>query len=306
MADAFYEIAIKNATKQTVLVDALTEESPILASLPMEETSDGLANVYEEIVEIDAAKAVDFDQALTEIDADTKLEQLDLSKFGGIMSVREDKARKMGGVGNYFGRKLPWILTKTGNQIEASIIYNNIRATALANGKLVDAGGTGSVNYSILIVKWVPGQTTGLYDPEGFGNGKVFDILPLHGGNATTLSDGAVGYQQRLATYFGIQLANSRFVGGISNIDPAVADDAAMVTEEQMDALITDSRGNPSNTMIYMHPKMLDKLNRYKSSKLQMFTDSTNLERRFSAWNGIRIMTSYNFLPGTETKVTIS
>jgi hypothetical protein len=36
-----------------------------------------------------------------------------------------------------------------------------------------------------------------------------------------------------------------------------------------------------------------------------MFTDSTNLERRFSAWNGIKIMTSYNFLPGTEAKVTI-
>ena len=305
ITDTFYELAIKNAEKQSVMIDALTEESPILASIPMEQTSDGITNVYEEVTVIDAAQVVDFDAPLTEINADTQIKQVQLSKFGGIMSVGEDKAKQMGGVGSYFAKKMPPILRDTGNKVETSLIYNSFRATALANGKLLDIGGTGSVNYSIIIVKWSPGETTGLFDPSGMGNGKMFDILPLHGGNASILTDGMVGYQQRISTYFGIQLANSRYVAGAANIDPAVAEDAAMITEAQMDSLITDVRGNPANTVFYMHPSMLNLLYRYKSSKLQMVPDSRNLDRQINAWNGIPIMTSYNFLDGTEPQVII-
>ena len=305
--NAFYELAIEKANKQAVMVDALTEESPILAALPMEATTDGLKNVYEEVVAIDAAEAVDYDAALSELNADTKLEESTLSKFGGKMTIGEDKANAFGGPASYFGKRMPLILRETGSAIEKSIIYNNIRAYAFAQGKLVNAGGDQNANYSILAVKWSPGETTGLYDPAGFGNGKVFDIMPINGGNLYEIdSDGVLGYGQRLATYFGIQLANPRYVAGIANIDPAIADDAAMVTEAQMDQLLLNVRANPANTAIYMHPAMLTELYRYKSSKLQMFIQDGDVNRRIDMWNGIPIITSYNFLPKTETNVVFA
>jgi len=305
--NAFYELAIEKAKKQAVMIDALTEESPILASMPMEETSDGLKNVYEEVVAIDAAEAVDFDATLSELNADTKLEESTLSKFGGKMTIGEDKAQVFGGPGAYFGKRMPLILRETGSSIEKSIIYNNIRATAFANGKLVSAGGDQDKNYSILAVKWSPGETTGLYDPAGFGNGKVFDIKPINGGNLYEIdSNNILGYGQRLATYFGVQLANPRYVAGICNIDPDIADDAAMVTERQMDQLVSSVRGNPANTAIYMHPNMLIELYRYKSSKLQMFVTEGDVNRVVTMWNSIPIITSYNFLDKTEVDVVIA
>lgn len=302
--DVFYELAVAKAKDQTDLIDAFTEEAPILASLPMQPTSDGLKNVYEEIVSIDAAQAVDFDGALTELNMDTKLEESTLSKFGGMMTVKEDAAEAFGGAGSYFAMKTEPILIETGAAIEQTLIYNNIRATAFSNGKLVNAGGDQNTNYSIVAVKWVQGQTTGLYDPAGFGNGKVFDIMPMSGGNLYEVEAGVPGYAQRLSTYFGIQLANPRYVAGICNIDPDIADDAAMVTERQMDALVTSVRGNPANTAIYMHPNMLSELNRFKSSKLQMVTTQGDVNRVVTMWNGIPIIPSYNFLDKTETNVS--
>ena len=37
-----------------------------------------------------------------------------MSVLGGIHEVGEDKAKRFGGAGNYFGRKLPSILRETG------------------------------------------------------------------------------------------------------------------------------------------------------------------------------------------------
>lgn len=303
--NTFYELARLNANKHEMMVDDVTNEAPILKMMPMEPTTDGLKDVYEKFVSADAAEAMDFDSAYTELDMDSKLEEVSLSKFGGKMTVGEDKAAKMGGVVAYFQRKLPGILRKTGEKIEKSIIYNNLRASAILNGNATSAGGSGSVNFSILAVKWVPGETTGLYDETGFGRGEVFDIKPINGGNLHDIGNGVLGYGQRLVSYFGIKLGNDRNVGAIVNIDPAVADDAAMVTEEQIDDLLLSVRANPANTFLYMHPALKNKLNRYKSSKLQLGVMDNNLKRTFDQWDGVNIITSYSFANAAEATVTL-
>lgn len=303
--DTFYELAQLNAVKQSKMIDDVTNEAPILKMMPMEPTSDGLKNVYEKLVSVDAAEAVDFDEALVEINADDKLEEVSLSKFGGKMTIGEDKAIQMGGVGTYFSRKLPAILRRTGEKIEKSIIYNNLRASAILNSNAVSAGGSGSVNFSILAVKWVPGETMGLYDEAGLGRGEVFDIMPLNNGSLHDIGNGVYGYGQRLATYFGIQLGNDRNVGAIVNIDPAEALDVSMVTEEQIDDLLLSVRANPANTFLYMHPALKNKLNRYKSSKLQLGVMDNNMKRTFDQWDGVNIITSYNFSNATEATVSL-
>jgi hypothetical protein len=305
----FRELAIDQAPKQAVMVDAVTEEAPILASMPMEAASNGFQNVYEELKDVDGAQFVALDEALPAIGMDAELNYVDLSVLGGIQEVGEDKARKFGGAVPYFAKKLPSILRVTGADTEQSILYNNIRTYAKTNGKLANAGGTNSgAMLSMLCVKWVAGETTGLYDSTGFGDGKAFDIMPINGGNVYKDGDSRLVYGQRIKTYIGVQLANPRYVSGIANIDLVASGSTdtgyvALPTEAQITEMIRNARGDSANTRIYCHPRVLDALQVYKGSALEMMPADGDYNRVIGRWNGIPIETSYNFLETEATEV---
>lgn len=303
--NTFREIAIEKSPKQPLMVDQVLEEAPILGTLPMEETSNGLQHNYEEVESVTGAGLTDMDEALPEVNANTNLEKLDLSILGGIMEVGEDKARQFGGPGAYFAKKQPLILKKTGQDAEKSVLYNNIRATAITSGgdHLIDSLGVGATNYSILAVKWAAGETTGLFDPNGFGAGVMMDMAPISGGATYKDANGRLVYGLRMKSYFGIMLANKKYVSSIVNID--LANDK-LPTEAQMDSLVESVRGQQGgNTVLYMHPKILTALYKYKASSLQTVNSDNELNRVFNFWNGIPMMTSYNFLQGTEPNVTV-
>ncbi len=304
----FYDLAISQAKKQTVMVDAVTEEAPIIRQLPMEPASHGLWNVYEEVNQIDGADLVDLDAPLPEINSEGELKQIDLSVLGGTIKVGEDKARRYGSARNYFASKMPTILRQTGSDTETSIIYNNLRAYAAAAGKLQDAGGVDNVNYSMIAVSWVSGEMTGLYDPEGFGNGKVFDMTMLNGGNVYEDADGRLIYGMRIKNYIGLQLVNERYISAIVNIDLTDLAGAytALPTERQVSDMIEDARGRGERTLIYCHPKVLTALGvEYKNSQLRMAPDNEDYNTQVSRWDGIRFLESYNFEDGTETNVAV-
>lgn len=306
----FRDVGIRMAKKQAQEIDAVTEEAPLLAMLPMQAASHGIRNVYEELKEIDGAQLVNLDDELPNIGSEGTLGYQDLSVLGGIIRVGEDKAKKFGGAAAYFGSKMPSILRETGANTEKSLIYNTIKPYALANSRQQNAGGTtASTQYSMICVKWVVGETIGLFDQDGFGNGKVFDMLPLNGGNAYEFTDTdsktKVGYGERIKAYFALQLANPRNVSSIVNVE-LTADEGtnsgfkALPTEAQMNKMIRDARGNPANTMIYMHPAVLDALQVYKSGALQMATADSDFNTIIASWNRIPIISSYNFDNGTE------
>lgn len=305
----FRELAIKLAPKQSVMIDAVTEEAPILAMLPMQAASNGFQNVYEDLKNIVGAQFVALDEALPTIGMDSELKYVDLSVLGGIQEVGEDKALKFGGPAAYFARKMPAILMETGANTEKSILYNNIRAYAIANSKMLSAGGSASGSmFSMLCVKWVPGETTGLYDSAGLGAGKTFDIKPVNGGNLYKDANNRLVFGQRIKTYIGVQLANKRNVSGIANIDLTVSGSTdtgyvKLPTENQITDMIRNARGTPANTFIYCHQRVLDALQVYKGSALQMVPADKDFNRVVASWNGIRIIPSYNFL---ETEATVS
>lgn len=300
--NAFREIAIEMSSKQPQMVDQLLEEAPILGTIPMQESSDGLQHNFEEVESVTGAGLVEMDEALPEVNASTKLDKIDLSILGGTMEVGEDKAKKMGGAGAYFLKKQPLILKKTGMDAERSVLYNNIRAYSIENEKDISAGGTANTNYSILAVKWSAGETTGLYDPAGFGAGMLMDMKAINGGELYKDANQRLVYGMRMKSYFGMMLANKRYVGSIVNIDIANDD---LPTETQVDSLIESVRGQVGgSTVLYMHPKVATALNKYKAASLEIMTDERNIDRVWNAWNGIPILTSYNFLEGTEANVT--
>jgi hypothetical protein len=310
----FRDLGIKMAPKQAHEVDYVTEEAPLLAGLPMQPASNGLRNVHEEIKDIDGAQLVNLDDELPSINSEGTLGYQDLSVLGGIIRVGEDKARKMGGPAAYFASKMPSILRQTGADTEKSLIYNNIRPYAKANSREQDAGGTtADSQYSMVCVKWVDGETTGLYDSDGFGNGKVFDMQAVAGGNVYEYTDPAdskskLVYGERIKAYFALLLANPRNVSSIVNIE-LTADDTtdtgfkALPTEAQIDDMILQARGNPANTKIYCHPKVLNALKVYSGSALQMTPADDDYNRTITRWDGIEIIPTFNFDEGTEAVV---
>jgi len=303
LTDAFREVAIKRSTKQPQMVDQLLEEAPILGSIRMEDSTDGLHNTYEEIESVTPAQLVDADEALPVVNAKTNLKQVDLSVIGGLIECGEDKARAYGGAAAYFAKKQPMIMQNTGMDLEKSILYNSFRAYALENSKLQSAAGSGTTNYSMLCVKFVPGQITGLFDSEGFGNGAFMDVAPIAGGDLYLNSNGVLVKGIRYKSYMGIQLANARYVSGIANID--IVNDKTP-SQEQIEQMLEDARATAGNTLIMCHPMVLRRvLGAFKTSALQMRPDSRDYNTMIDTWDGIEIVTSRNFDAGDEATVSI-
>jgi len=306
LTDAWREYAIDKCPTQAALVDQVTEEAPFLSAMPVQESSHELSNVYEEILDISEADTVDFDAALPSVDANTELKQRDLTKIGGIMRVGQDKAKLLGGPSAYFGGKTPLILRKTGNAIETSLIYNSFRAFAYAQSKLTSLGGSSGL-YSILTIKFTPGEMYGLVGKGAFDAGKVFEMEAVNGGNVYELpaaQGGILGYGMQMYTYLGTQLANARYIAGLVNCK-ITAGDAALPTEAELSDMVLDARGNPANTIMLMHPRMKRAIGTaYKLSKLEVQNRDTNVSSIVDAWDNVPIMTTYNMQDGTETAVT--
>jgi len=100
-------------------------------------------------------------------------------------------------------------------------------------------------------------------------------------------------------------LANARYVSAICNIDidttPLTPD---LPTASQIDDLLAGIEADSSDTFLYMHPRLKTALNAYKAAALQTLVETENFKRTFTAWNGIPMIGSYNFLNGTEITVS--
>jgi len=193
------------------------------------------------------------------------------------------------------------LLASSGAQTEKSIIYNNLRAYAITNSNTVTATGDANTNYSIVCVRYKPGEITGLYNPQDFGRGAFFDIKKLNGGTLYDIGSGQLGYGMRIRSNIGVQLANENYVSALVNID--FVNKAAGFTAEKVDEIITNARGLDGRGLLIMHPNVYGYMKKFKADKLQVFPDTKNIGRSFSFWDGTRIMLSYNFLQGSEANV---
>ena len=306
MTASLYEIALGPDKSQRAVVDAITCEAPILRDLPMEPSSHGLWNIYESMKDVTGGDLVDLDAPLPKVSAESELKQTDLSIIGGEMEVGEDTARKLGGPVSYFAKKATPVLRKTGMSAERSLLYDNFRAFAIRNGNVQSAGGTGTKNYSILCVHYVPGEITGVYDPAGFGNGKTFDLTPIAGGGLYKNAEGRLVYGMRLKTYFGVQLANPDYVSAIVNcdIDSDSTSARTFPTMRQMDKLLIDARAG-QNTFIFCHPAVKAYLGTTCKLEHMTLVSGNGFSTQIDAWNGVPIITSFNFDNGTENAVSL-
>ncbi len=299
MANTLKEIAIGLSRKQEHYVNSLTEESPILDNMRFEESTHGLWNAYEEVARIDGAGFVDVNQPLPEMEVDSNLKKIDLSILGGEIFLPEDKGSVIG-VGEYFSKKVPVLLKHAGQTAEKKIIYDNFIPYSVSNGKAVSAGGQENC-YSMVAVRYVDGEVTGLYSRQNIGRFGLLNSTPINGGALYKNANGVLGYGLRLKGYIGMQLANPDAVASIVNITPD-----NIPTAEQIDNMLVDAKATPCSTFIYCHPKVLSMLNKYKGNVLQTTSLDFDVNRSFMAWNGIRFITSYNFENGAEEAVKLA
>jgi hypothetical protein len=241
------------------------------------------------------------DAPLSDINYSTELKKVDLKIMGGKMFVPEVKAQQYGGKEKWFAKRTPAAMKKLGMDSESAIIYNNLRPFALDSGNKINAGGTGNTNYSIMAVRWESGETCGLYNPDGFGQGALINTLALYGGNLyERRSDGVNGYGVRLLGYFGIQLLNPKTVAGIFNVTSA-----KMPTEMQIDDMLDMARADAANTMIICHPKAVGFMSEVgKGQRYQMDSKDDNVKRRIKYWDDIPIISTRQFLEGAEALVS--
>ncbi len=299
MASTLKEIAVSLSKKQEHYVDSLTEESPILDNMRFEPSTHGLWNAYEEVARIEGAGFVDINQPLPEMEVDSNLKKIDLSILGGEIFLPEDKGSVIG-VSEYFGKKVPVLLKHAGQTAEKKIIYDNFIPYAVNNGKAQNSGAEENC-YSMVAVRFIDGEVTGLYSQSNINRFGLLDSRPINGGALYKNHDGVLGYGLRLKGYIGMQLANKDAVSAIVNINQN-----NIPTADQIDNMLVDAKATPGSTFIFCHPKVLSMLNQYKGNILQASSYDFDVNRSFMAWNGIRFITSYNFKNGTEEAVKLA
>lgn len=299
------ELAISQSPTQAKIVDKITRNAPILDSIPMEATSNGLQNVYEEVKGIDGAQFVSLGSELPSIGVDTELGYTDLSHLGGKMHGEREKVERLGGKDAYFGKQLPKILKHTAEQTDASIYYNNLRQFAITSGKAISAGGTDNTNYSMVVVTWEEGEMSGLYDPT---KGTMFNQEDWYSGGLGPMDNGASGYTREIKAYLGIQLLNPRYISAIVNIDltdDGSGDYTAFPALKDIRNILTDAEVN-SNSRIYCHPRLKSAFGKYKADLLRVGVENKDLNQIVDMLDTVPIIPSYNLKDGTETNVTIS
>jgi len=304
------DLAIEKAPTQRVLIDVLTEESPFLGKLPMEAASDGHLNKFEKITAITAAQVVDLNEALPVVFSNTEIDQTTVSRMGGIINVQKNTADLWPtGLNGYYAKKLTPVLRESGNALEHTLIYNTFIAAAIAAGNVINVGGSTSVKQnSILIVKWSEGETNGIYNPNLTNSGKMFNIADINGGNVyekwnSTLSVNELVYGRYIESFMGAQVANSRNVFVLKNVDLTLSSDSYLKLpyETQINEALDAVRANPANTEIWCCSAVASALGvEYSGASVNTMPTSGERKNILRFWNDIPILTSYNFDQNAE------
>ena len=303
---------------QQGVLNRLTEENPILDSIPVRAASHGIYNVYADTTEITGMSEVDFDEELPTVGVSFELGRTRLGKIGGKLPIPQDAATEVGGYSAYANARMPSIIAKSGNDHEYRLYYKGFLKAAIDNGKAVSVGGsTANKQFSLVAVTYDMDSTVGLYNPKatsvGMGRGVIFEELVLNGGNVSEIEVGGKKCLGKIiAAYmqFGLQLADPRLVGALVNIQPAQNGTDrdkidGLPTAAQMDDLLAGVRAG-ANTVIYCHPTIAQKMaSKFQLTQRRIANGDTSVRYAMYDWQGVPVITSYNIGWGNEAVVSL-
>ena len=312
------QLSIGKAKTFVNQVDNITENAPVVKAMPFVAASDQLWDVSSEVQMVGSGmNSVDLNAPLQEIQLADALKQTQLNIFGAKMFVPEDTAKLEGGPDKYFGKNRQSFERQTGMDVERNYIYNAFLPFALAQYAaghtdcVQNAGGSGNTNYSLVVVRFDNTNMTGLYSPLCFKRDTFLDMSPINGGNLYENGDSSskyykvLGYGLRMKTYMGVRMLSYRNISAIVNIKLSAATPLTKAMVEK--ALLGARVGEAGKAMILCHPKV--KLCLADIGKVQYMQSSypeKGVDFRIDTWDGVPIVTSYNFVDGAETDISLS
>ncbi|MDR2820957.1 MAG: hypothetical protein LBB60_10580 [Desulfovibrio sp.] len=316
MGNTLNQLAIGKSKAFVNQIDNITENSPIVKAMPFTQASDQLWDVSSALTSISGpTQALDINSPLPEIQITDGLRRSELAVFGAEMFVPEDTALLEGGPDKYFGKNRVSFERQTGMDVEQQVIYNALLPFALAGAKaghdtMLNAGGSANANYSLIVARFDEANLSGLYSPLCFKRDTFLDMQPINGGKLYHNANSAhryynvLGYGLRMKTYIGMRMLSFRNISSIVNIDMAGATPftARMVDE----ALLAARVGEAGKTLIMCHPKVKLWLQEIgKVQRLETTFGDTAVNHGIESWNGVPVVTSYNFMDGSETNITV-
>lgn len=300
-----HEIANLHANKQPGMVDALTEDAPILdTATRWKPASHGLWHNAEVLTDVEGAGFIEHDAPIPPMSVSSDLKRTDLHMMAGSMEVPTQRANQFGGPAKYFADKQDVIIRQAGMDTEKQIVLSNwLRAAEWVNkNKLHDsvglrnAGGKGD-GWFILGVRVDEQFNCGLYSPSQFEHKRFFKITMPYGGNEYHLHspkyEGVLGYGIIYRALFGWMLLPEmahRTCSAIVNID-----EDNIPTPTMIDDMLAEIRAKAGSTYLICAPKAkTHAINVHKLNVVQMVNADKEVKTMVDNWNGIPILTSYN------------
>jgi len=226
--NSFLNIAIEVAKKnrqrsesQLAMVDNFTMDAPILAGMPFQRASHSHHHVYSRLLNADNLTRVDFDGKLPTLRAESQLESVPLTAFGGAFEFGEDLMKQTHGTPEaYIATQVPPVLRKTGMEFERSLFINNFLTKSIEYGTARSAGaGAGA---AMVAITWTAGEMTGLFSPLPYGSGErfgqLFETDWANGKQRHKLEEGMYGYAATIKVFLGVLLANKQKIASLVNI----------------------------------------------------------------------------------------
>lgn len=307
--------------RQQEIVNTLVESNPILATVPVKTASHGYKHAYAKVTRIQGPQEVQRDEELPEVGISFELADVTLGKIGGKLPIPKDSARQLGGYDRFVNDRVPSILANGANSNEKKIYYDGFVKFAVQNGRMYNGGGsTADAQSSMVAVHWDYATTCGLINPNAPSTHRLFETSFLNGGYESEIAyTGAdsqlhktIGKVFVIEMEYGLMLGNPNYVAGIANIefsanvsDPDKID--GLPSPMQIGKLISSVRGTPGSTYVYCSPMLLQALAvKYNLGKVYIngSQNPQNVRYDIRDWNGIRFVSSYNLLDGTEAKMS--
>lgn len=311
-----HEIAVRLAKKQPGMVDALTEDAPIMKHARFKPATHNLWHNAEVLTDVQGPGFIEFDAPIPAMSTSSDLIRFDLNMMAGAMEVPTQRAIKFGGPQKYFADKQDIILRQAGMDTERKLVFDNWLEAAKQVNKLKKTNETGlrdcgaqGDGWFILAVRFDQESNTGLYDPGQFEHGRFFRItLPYNGAEHHLKGkayEGVLGYSIVYRANFGWMIVPQmahRCCSAIVNID-----EQHLPTVDMIDDMLSDIRAQAGSTFLFCSPKAkTHAINPHKRNVVQMTNTEKEVKTAVDSWNGIPIVTSYNIMDKVKNIKVVS
>lgn len=299
-------------------IDDITEAAPILQRMPFEKSTDGLFHKITRVEQVDSFGInKPMDAPITGVTMSRSIEQITLGIIDALLTVGVDYASQIpGNAAGYFKQQTPVLLRKLGMDYETATLYQGYLPYALqmnaqaapGDEVIFDAGGVTSTNYSIIAVRYSEGEFGGIYDPAMFDRDALVKEDAVTGGKMYLDKDNRPVYGMTFKGHLGNLMATKRNVGAIVNISAKADATAGGLTPEMIEHLLLSVRvGTPGKTYLLCHPQVRVYLNKIgKTNHIQTsYSGDRKVDAGLDSWGGAEIISSYNFLPGTEARIIV-